>query len=312
MKKIVSVLLSLTLFTTFITPTLATAENSSFASWISEDESTGESSFVMNGDLHVLRTREYENGDIVFYQYLNYQLIHRATLYYNKRDRLYKTSYVTSETGIGHVTEVIETVEMIDFSALEKLIEKIEVCLDDLNGIMHTAETLLGIVRFQWASPWGGGGIDGVRVSQTIGATIQSTYTIQNHTTTLVGLAGLLTSVLGIPRVISSATATWIISIVGVLTAGGSFFIGHTSVAALKAPVTFNLQNINHASHQNSFVVNRYIVNVQDRPNLEGQTFWEGFGSNNMTTLWRNQLFAMEIQSRMFGHSTWHVHSWTN
>ena len=81
---------------------------------VSKDGMSSSASFVIDGNTHTLTSEDLNNGDILFFQYINDQLTDEAVLYHDQRDRLYRKSYIRNDDNI--IIETIETVEMLEIS----------------------------------------------------------------------------------------------------------------------------------------------------------------------------------------------------
>ncbi|MCL2401677.1 MAG: hypothetical protein FWC90_03430 [Oscillospiraceae bacterium] len=309
-RKIISVVLCVAMMAALGSTAFAAdaASIGGFESSVSDDGRIGISSFILDGNAYTLRTEEMDNGDIVFYEYLNDQLMHRAMLYNDQRDRLHKTSYVVVENSRGRTIEIIETVEILEMPPVE-IFE-----YHNTQSFQATAGVIMGVVRFRnLSTSIGPIPIHGVRVSSSVGGTTLSQYIIRDRWTTIAELAGRFLWAFSIPGIAAGAAAAWIVFIAGTaVDVGGRIFLGHTEVQSRRNPVTFTMENVDILSHRNSFIVDRFIVSCGVRPHLQNQTYWGGFDHMGHTpTLWRTWDFAREVQFRMFSFPVWDIHSWT-
>jgi len=290
MKKMITLVMSLIIVFSLTTPVAANQHNFGNLS------DSNISSFVMDGVVHSIRGEELSNGDVRFYQYMDGILIYSGIIYNNRPTRMYVTN---------HLSRGNETVEVLDFSNIIVQVETI----NDKNSLLRT-RSFMGTVRFDWHGVWDSG-TAGVAVYQTVGTTIRTTHALVNHTTTLVGLAGLLATALGLPGMLAGTTAGWILGGVGIATGLGSFLIPHSVVSADRAPVTYDFVNIDNLRHTDRFSTTRFIVRDQANPRLLDQTFWEGLDNFSTPTLWRTNFLAIQIVNQMFGFHIWNVRSWS-
>jgi len=276
------------------------------------DSNTAITSFEMDGIVFTLRTKDYDNGDIAFFEYHNHELIRSGKIYADRADRMYVTTY-TQDCSM--YTNMSESVYLFN----------------DFNILTETAEDTL------YNSQLGAGGVMGtitfytsyrnvptlpVSVQFTNVRTTPTVYTIRNQTATLLGWAGWLAIGLSIPGVVSSATAVWLIWGASAVMHGASFFIGHETLNAQRTTVTYTATNLQSSARihgalprgQGSFQAFRYVINMPERPHVHALRFYPMFSNDSITTPWGLTSFASFVHEAIFPRNTlWiplAVHRW--
>ncbi|MCL2397868.1 MAG: hypothetical protein FWC93_07375 [Defluviitaleaceae bacterium] len=315
LRKVISMLMALVMMFCITIPANAQQSMSVIESFVYEDEGISVASFVLDGNAHMLRTIEMDNGDVLLYEYFNGQLIHSGVIYANQNDRLYMTTYIATETARGIEIEAVETVEIFDIQAAvwtELLPEEDFYGYSEVASITQNTgpSMLLGSVTLRNLSS---GAEARANVTFTTGASWQGQYTITNQTRTALSIAASAISILAFPASFAGVVAGLTVAAAGFATGTvGLFFFQHITLSAITTQFNYRWQNAWNPNHGGTFIGGnhfRYVINSQTHPQHFGQTYWS---ENSVTGRWRTPHLAADIAILMgLNPNLWHAVSWS-
>jgi hypothetical protein len=272
MKKIISIVLVAAIMATFVVP--ASAFEKRITGGI-EDVGGGNIILELQDELGLLQivSNELPNGDIVLVQYLNGVVTDEILI-------------DDSESDVAYTT----------YSNLTN---------DDLQPILMAGSAMLGTINYVALTGGTGTVHYGLKVHCSESYPVQSTYTINGWTGTVVSLIAILVSGLSVPTFVASAVVNSIIAAAGITVIGGAITAAlSTTVAALKTTYSYTVIDKANSSHTNSATSYRYDVN--DQQYYTGATYYDGYSPAN----WGTTAMGLWFHNMLFAYSNFSIESW--